>query len=139
MVRSTFTQLGCTSGRQEVPDRLHVPPRRRHPMGRQPRRMGPQRRHSTLDHLRTVSNWASRFLITDCFSAPALGIAYAGISRRSPRVPTRGTIQPGTNTSRWTSTFLYSIFNVAIQGSFRFERRDYLGVYTDLLASLQGA
>jgi len=31
-----------------------------------------------------------------------------------------------------------ALTDVAIEGSFRFERRDYLGIYADLLASFQG-
>jgi hypothetical protein len=80
--------------------------------------MGSQRGHSTLDHLRPVSifNYVSlhrpfAFLLTaHPFSAPALATAFAGISERWPRATARRTIQRVTNTSRWTSMFLYSIF-----------------------------
>jgi hypothetical protein len=121
--------------------------------------MGPQRRHPTLDHLRTVSvfNYVSlRRLFASLLTAhPFAGSSVSNRLRRNFRALAESNSETYNSAGyEYVKMDVYvpildlpqarrhrptSLSNVAIQGSFRFERRDYLGVYADLLASFQGA
>jgi hypothetical protein len=119
--------------------------------------MGPQRSHSYLDHLGAVGISATRFIsIALGVLANALSF-YSSVGRLLHRnfralaesreekfnsagyefvnmdvyVPILDLPQRPNNASR-------ALSNVAIQGNVNFDRRDYLGVYADLLASLNG-
>ena len=115
--------------------------------------MGPYRGYSTLDHLRAVRNSGLQRVHSDPSHARFIH-SVTNRLRRNFRALAESNVEaynsagyeyvkmdvylPILDLPLTPKTISTSLSDVAIIGSFRFERRDYLGVYADLLTSFEG-